>query len=84
MGKEERVNKIKSVIDRFEDGYTVLLSVDNKIHLDIPKEMLPEDAKEGDWLNINFELDRDETERRKERVEGLLGKLQGEVNGRQY
>jgi len=62
---------MKSIIDRFEGDYAILLVGDNEIQLDVPKDLLPDDAKEGDWLNIKFELDRDETERRRERFDGF-------------
>lgn len=68
---------MKSVIDIFEGNHAILLVGGNEIQLDVPRELLPDDAKEGDWLNIRFELDRDETQRRRERVEGLLGNLKG-------
>lgn len=63
---------MKSVIDRFEENYTILLVSDNEIQLDVPKELLPAGAREGDWLDIKFELDRDETERRKKRLKEVF------------
>jgi len=69
------VVKIKAVIDRFEGEYAVLLVGDQGTHMDVPRELLPGEASEGDWLKINFELDREETNRKKKRIEGKLDKL---------
>ncbi len=66
---------MKAVIDRFEGGFAVVLCGDKEIKMDVPRELLPENAKEGDWMNISFEIDPAETDRRRERVQGLLDKL---------
>ena len=47
---------MKAVIDRFEGEYAVVLFGDEEIKVDIPKLLLPEDAKKKSWLIINFEL----------------------------
>jgi len=66
---------MKAVIDRFEDGYAVLLCGSDEIPLDVPEQLLPAGAVEGDWLNVRLEPDRDETAKRRERMEALLEKL---------
>ena len=66
---------MKAVIDRFEGGFGVVLCGEKEIKMDVPRELLPENAKEGDWLNISFEIDPEETGRRKERAQSLLDKL---------
>jgi hypothetical protein len=43
----------KACIDRFEGKQAVLL-VDDK-PLVFPKSLLPKDAKEGDWLQVEIE-----------------------------
>ncbi len=68
-------NKIKSVIDRFESDFAVLLVGDEEIQVDFPKKLLPEGAKEGDWLNLAFEIDATGTKAQKQKIEGLLNKL---------
>lgn len=37
--------------------------------------LLPEGATEGSWLKVSFELDEEETLRRKEKIGSLLEKL---------
>ncbi len=69
---------MKGVIDRFEGNYAVVLCGDKEVKMDVPRELLPGNAKEGDWINISFDLDPEETAKRRERVKGLLDKLKKE------
>ncbi len=41
---------MKAVIDRFREGYAVVLVGDEEVKIDIPQELLPKEAKEGSWL----------------------------------
>ncbi len=66
---------LKAVIDRFEGEYAVVLFGEDEIKVDIPKILLPEGAKEGSWLNINFELDIEGEMKQRERIESKLEKL---------
>ncbi len=66
---------MKAVIDRFEGEYAVVLVGDKEIKLDIPREQLPEGAKEGSWLKISFELDFEGTKTQEEKIKALLDKL---------
>lgn len=61
---------MKVIIDRFEGNFAVC-EKENKTMIDIPKEILPEEAKEGDVLNINISIDTEETENRKKIIEEL-------------
>lgn len=61
---------MKVIIDRFEVNFAVC-EKENKTMIDIPKEILPEEAKEGDVLNINISIDTEETENRKKLIEEL-------------
>ncbi|MBE6067445.1 MAG: DUF3006 domain-containing protein [Clostridium lundense] len=61
---------MKVIIDRFEGDFAVC-EKENKTMIDIPKEILPEEAKEGDVLNINICIDTEETENRKKVIEEL-------------
>lgn len=61
---------MKVIIDRFESNFAVC-EKENKTMIDIPKEILPEEAKEGDVLNINISIDTEETENRKKIIEEL-------------
>ena len=66
---------MKAVIDRFEGEYAVVLFGDDEMKVDIPRTLLPANAKEGSWLKVTFETDHDTTRERKERISGFLDKL---------
>lgn len=66
---------MKAVIDRIESEYAVVLFGDEEIRVDIPRKLLPKGAKEGSWLNVNFELDPEGEKKQREKIEGLLEKL---------
>ena len=63
----------KYIIDRFEGDVAVCENYDTEEIIDILKEKLPNDAKEGDIIfkddNENFCIDYEETRLRKERME---------------
>ncbi|WFD08721.1 DUF3006 domain-containing protein [Tepidibacter hydrothermalis] len=63
---------LKFVIDRFEGDYTVV-ELDNKTIAEIPKILIPKDAKEGDVLEIR--VDVEETEKRKNEINNLMDDL---------
>ena len=69
----------KYIIDRFEEDFAVCENYDTEEIIDILKEKLPNDAKEGDILlkddNENFCIDYEETKLRKERMEILRKSL---------
>ena len=66
---------MKAVIDRFEGDFAVLLAGEEEMKIDFPKSLLPEGAKEGMWLNLNIEIDMQETEKREEKISSLLEKI---------
>jgi hypothetical protein len=67
---------MKVTIDRFEDGYAVLLARDEEdVHIDFPVRLLPDDCKEGDILDIEISRDEDSTEATRKRVSDLIEKL---------
>ena len=66
---------MKAVIDRFEDDYAVVLFGDKEIKVDLPRELLPPGAREGNWLNVTFELNPEGTTKQEEKIRGLLEKL---------
>lgn len=65
---------MKVIIDRFEGNYAVC-EKENREMIDIEKNRIPCEAKEGDSLIIeedgSISLDKDETQKRKERIEAL-------------
>lgn len=66
---------MKAVIDRFEGDYAVVLFGDEEIKADIPKKLLPKGSKEGSWLKINFELDKEGTKKQEDKIKAKLDKL---------
>lgn len=59
-------------IDRFEGNFAVV-ETETGVLLNIPKELLPEDAVEGDVFSIEKNIK--ETENRKKRIDGLMNEL---------
>lgn len=64
-------------IDRFEDnGWAVLLLYpDGKRSFDAPRELLPDEAREGDVFEARFEYVQQESERLAEENRSLLDEL---------
>jgi len=63
---------MKVIIDRFEGNFAVV-ELPDKTTVNMPKKIIPEEAKEGDVLCI--EIDKAETSNRKERIEKLMNQL---------
>ncbi|MBQ2897048.1 MAG: DUF3006 domain-containing protein [Clostridia bacterium] len=59
-------------VDRFEAEFAVVITDDGSSY-NIPKALLPEDAKEGSVINIS--LDKRKTEQKKQEVKNLLNSL---------
>ena len=71
------MGSFKVTLDRIEENVAVLLIRDEeKIRINIPLFLLPEESREGDILDIAINKDVQETEEAKERVSSLLEKLQ--------
>lgn len=68
---------MKVIIDRFEGAYAICEKESGKMSK-IEKSKLPSGVSEGDVIIIdgdNITIDRDETQKRKDRIEKLMGKL---------
>ncbi|ABP65764.1 DUF3006 domain-containing protein [Caldicellulosiruptor changbaiensis] len=63
---------MKVVIDRFEGKFAVLELENGKI-VNVPIDIIPQGAKEGDVLLI--EIDKKETENRQKRISKLFEEL---------
>jgi hypothetical protein len=67
---------MKVTIDRFEDGYAVLLvRGEEEVHIDFPASLLPEGSREGDVLDIDISRDEESTEDARKEVSDLIEKL---------
>lgn len=60
------------IIDRFEGNFAVV-ELEDKRMINMPRELVPEEAEEGDILVIQISLEKTEDLKRKieEEVEGL-------------
>ena len=75
--------RARAVIDRFENGWAVLLVGDEGRKVDVPRKALPKGAREGHWLQVEVEgdrlvsatIDREETARAKQRILEKLERL---------
>jgi hypothetical protein len=68
---------MKVIIDRFEGPFAVCEDEDRKM-INIEKEKLPKEAKEGSVLIIQgdkIEIDYNETENRKNRIKKMMDSL---------
>jgi len=68
---------IQLIIDRFEEGFAVCERED-KVMINIKKELLPEGAEEGQVILIKEEgivIDYEETKRRKKEIEEATKEL---------
>ncbi|HHW30344.1 MAG TPA: DUF3006 domain-containing protein [Clostridiaceae bacterium] len=63
---------MKVTIDRFEGDY-VIVELPDKTTVNMPKQLVPMNAKEGDVIKI--EIDFGETTKRKERIQELMDEL---------
>ena len=67
---------MRIVIDRFEGAQAILLFGENGVNVPVPRELLPAEAREGDFLTVNFQLDRQATEAQRAKIMDMLQKLQ--------
>jgi hypothetical protein len=74
---------MKAVIDRFEVDFAVIILSDEDKQINIPREVLPANAREGSWLTLdliggeprNIKFDPQQTETSRERIAAKLAKL---------
>lgn len=64
-----------AVVDRFEGKYAVLETDDGRM-LNVKRQLLPEDTREGDVVNLDdMTVDKNETEVRKNIIRKLADEL---------
>lgn len=61
------------IIDRFE-GEMAVIEYDRGT-FDIPRNLLPAEAKEGDVLELSISIDKKATEERKKKIGELLSEV---------
>lgn len=67
---------MKAVIDRIEGNYAALLVGEDETKVDLPIYLLPEGAKEGRWMTLTLELDKETNQKQKEKIVNMVNKLQ--------
>ena len=67
-----------AVVDRFENGFALLLFGEEETRVEIPRSLLPPGVQEGDWLKVTMEPDRKRTEERRVKIDTLLEKLKNQ------
>ena len=71
---------MRAIVDRFENGYAVLLFGDNETKVDFPVELLPAGAKEGSVLDFDIKQNLDDELQRRDRISKLMEKLKNKNN----
>lgn len=71
------MNKPLCIIDRFEgDKFQwAVIEYDGKLTFNIPRELLPENATDGDVLEFHIKVNDELTKSRREAAEALLKNL---------
>ena len=66
---------MKAVVDRIENNLAVVLFEDRKLEINIPMELLPQNTKEGIWLNIDISIDQEKTSDMYQKNKDLLDRI---------
>ena len=74
---------MKSVIDRFEGKFAVLIVGDDEQRINVLKKLLPKQSREGSWLQVEIQngevigavIDEEETANAKQRIAEKLARL---------
>ena len=74
---------MKAVVDRFEGEFAVLVVGEDEQRLNVPRKLLPEQSKEGSWLQVEIQngevisavMDKEETANAQQRIAEKLARL---------
>ena len=74
---------MKVVVDRFEGEFAVLVVGEDEQRLNVPRKLLPEQSKEGSWLQVEIQngevvsavMDEEETANAQQRIAEKLARL---------
>ena len=77
---------MKAAIDRFEGKFAVLIVGDDEQHMNVLRKLLPEQSREGSWLQVEIQngeitsalIDEEETVKAKQRIAEKLARLRRE------
>lgn len=59
------------IIDRLEENWAVIETEERKT-FNLPRKILPAEAKEGDVIKITVEVDNEQTQIRRKKTKSLL------------
>lgn len=67
--------KTEAVIDRFEGDKAVLMIEHDSKKAVVPRECLPSDAEEGDYLTVTIAVDEEKTRLARQEAERLFADI---------
>jgi hypothetical protein len=71
---------MRIVIDRFEGTQAILLFGESGLNVPVPRALLPAEAVEGDWLTVEFQVDRQATEAQRAKIRDMLQRLKDKTD----
>lgn len=66
---------LSAVIDRFEEDKAILLIGEAEQKVVFPRNLLDNKLKEGDYITLNIQYDRESTEKAKKEIQDILNFL---------
>jgi hypothetical protein len=66
---------MKGMIDRIEGNFAKVLNDEGETLLEIPKSLLPEDAKEGSVIEIRIKVKKNKEREARQKVAKMIEKL---------
>lgn len=66
---------LNAVIDRFEEDKAILLIGEAEQKVVFPRSLLDNKLKEGDYIILNIQYDRESTEKAREEIQDILNSL---------
>ncbi|WP_411677585.1 DUF3006 domain-containing protein [Caproicibacter sp.] len=62
---------MEAVVERFEKDQCILEFEDGRL-IPFPRNLLPEEAREGDVLDLRFKINRERTAARREKIQNMM------------
>ena len=70
---------MRIVIDRFEGTQAILLFGESGLNVPVPRALLPAGCR-GDWLTVEFQVDRQATEAQRAKIRDMLQRLKDKTD----
>ncbi len=71
----KKTNNFFGTLDRIEGDTAVILAGEDGDTVEISKDLLPPDSREGDVISFKLEVKDKKTKDEKEKIQGLIRKL---------